>query len=64
MRGALPFLSFVNANINGLYSDFPLHFYRFTLVIRSFHVGETIVPLPWNDKNIVSNGFSSTILWI
>ncbi len=44
MRDALPFLSFVNANINGLYSDFPLYFYRFTLVIRSSHLGGTIVP--------------------
>ena len=35
-----------------------------TFVKRSFHVGETIVPQLWNDKNIVSNGFSSTILWI
>ena len=24
-----------------------------TFVKRSFHVGETIVPQPWNDKNIV-----------
>ena len=32
MRGALPFLSFVKVNINGLYSDFLLYFYRFTLV--------------------------------
>lgn len=51
MRGALPFLSFVNANINGLYSDFPLHFYRFTLVIRSSHLGGTISSQPWNDRS-------------
>ena len=44
MRGALPFLSFVKVNINGLYSDFLLYFYRFTLVIRSSPLGGTIVP--------------------
>ena len=30
--------------VGGWYSCFPLYFYRFTLVIRSSHLGGTIVP--------------------
>lgn len=58
MRGALPFLSFVNANINGLYSDFPLYFYRFTFVIRSSHLGGTIKNCFLKELEVSFNGFS------
>lgn len=33
-----------------MYDRFPLTFYRFTLVKRSYHVGGTIVPQGWNDR--------------